>query len=143
MVITARFSPGNINPNARSSHSGWILSWLIALSAVVGSGVADVPEAQQAEVDHLLAFVQNSDCQFIRNGAASGNAAAVNHIRRKYRHFRDQIEDTESFIELTASISTISGQHYIITCPGQPEQNSGDWLMGELVRFRKESPTAE
>ena len=142
-----RFLSGNARPESRSSRSGWILAripaWVLALAPTIDTGFADVPEAQQAEVEHLMAFVAKSDCQFVRNGKVSGNSKAVNHIKRKYRHFSDEIEDTESFIELSASKSTISGQPYIVACPDQPDQNSGDWLMAELVRFRKESTIAE
>jgi hypothetical protein len=116
----------------------WILiaMYLLAQSTTCR---ADVPQEQVPEVAHLLSFVSASDCRLIRNGRESSNAAAVKHIQRKYRYFRDAITDTESFIELAASRSTSSGEDYRVACPGKSAENSGDWLMRELKRFRSAS----
>ena len=97
---------------------------------------ADVPDTQLTEVEHLLAFLENSDCEMIRNGRSHSGEEAVKHVRRKYDYYRNDIASTEDFIELSASRSTMSGKPYKVHCPGQPPVNSRDWLLTELGAFR-------
>jgi len=96
---------------------------------------ADVPPAQRAEVEHLLTWVQQSSCVFIRNGRKYTGQRAERHIMRKYEHFRDEIVDTGSFIELAASRSMASGRPYLIACDGYARP-SRDVLLEELARHR-------
>src|SRR5689334_5140846 len=72
------------------------------------SVVADVPGSQRAEVDHLFEYVRTSKCQIERNGQLYPGAAAVEHMQKKYEHFRDEIDSTEEFIDLVASRSEVS-----------------------------------
>ena len=109
-----------------------LLAVLVSMTPVS----ADVPAAQRAEVEHLLAFVRNSECIFIRNGDEHAAADAHDHIVRKYEHFADEIDSTEGFIELAASRSTFSGKAYAVRC-GETRLSSRDWLLQELARFRK------
>ena len=109
---------------------------LLAVLVFATPVAADVPAAQRAEVEHLLAFVKRSDCIFIRNGDKHAAADAHDHIVRKYEHFADEIDSTESFIELAASRSTFSGKAYSVRC-GETLLPSRDWLLQELARFRK------
>lgn len=100
--------------------------------------LADVPPAQQHEVAHLLLFVGKSSCSLIRNGSShQGNDAAA-HIKQKYDYFRGKIKTTEQFIELAASKSSSSGKEYRVSCPGEPQISSRDWLMAELGRYRRQ-----
>jgi len=97
---------------------------------------ADVPPNQQPEVDHLLAFVRQSDCLLIRNGSEYTGKNAVSHIQKKYDYFRDDIATTEAFIKYSATKSTMSGKYYTIRCPGKKEIRTQDWLLQELSEFR-------
>ena len=74
----------------------------------------------------------------MRNGREHDSAEAVEHIRRKYRHFDDEIDSAESFIEYSATRSTMSGKPYSIRCPGEAEQPSASWLLEELARYRRQ-----
>jgi hypothetical protein len=87
-------------------------------------------------VEHLLAFLENSECEMVRNGRSHNGEEAVKHVRRKYEYYRDDIYSTEDFIRLSASRSTMSGKPYQIHCPGQPTVTSQDWLLTELAAFR-------
>lgn len=100
------------------------------------SSHADVPPGQQAEVEHLIAYLENSDCSMLRNGREYSGEEGARHVRRKYEHFRDKIDSTEEFIELSASKSTISGKPYEVHCPGQPSKESAAWLLEELEVYR-------
>ncbi|MCU7960244.1 MAG: DUF5329 domain-containing protein [gamma proteobacterium symbiont of Bathyaustriella thionipta] len=90
----------------------------------------------QNEIDHLLEFVKNTDCQYERNGDLHSGPEAVAHIRKKYNYFKDDIDSSEKFIELSASKSTMSGKFYMIHCADQPSIKSQQWLLQELHRYR-------
>lgn len=97
---------------------------------------ADVPPAQSSEVDHLISYLENSGCVMIRNGKEYEGSEGADHVRRKYDHFRDEIDSTESFIEYSATKSLFSGRQYQVRCPGEESVSSSDWLMAELERYR-------
>lgn len=102
--------------------------------------LADVPPSQRAEVEHLFHFIKQSACIFERNGHQYPAAEAVVHIQKKYDYFRDKINNTEEFIEYSATKSTISGRMYYVSCPGQDRITSRDWLLAELKRYRQHGP---
>jgi hypothetical protein len=92
--------------------------------------------ANQTEINHLLEFVKSTECQYERNGDMHNGQEAFKHIKRKYKHFKDDIDTTESFIKLSATKSKMSGKKYRIHCQGQPIIYSQDWLLAELLNFR-------
>ena len=98
-----------------------------------------MPPAQRAEVEHLVAFIADSDCAMRRNGRAHDAAEAAAHVRRKYGHFRDEIASTEDFIARAATRSLLSGRPYTVLCPGRAERPAADWLREELEAFRARS----
>ena len=100
--------------------------------------VADVPANQVIEVNHLLAFVKESGCIINRNGTDHPAVKGISHIEKKYDYFRDDITSTEEFIEYSATKSTMSGDFYMVSCPGKETIRTQDWLMAELKRFRAE-----
>jgi hypothetical protein len=100
--------------------------------------VADVPANQVIEVNHLLAFVKESGCIINRNGTDHPAVKGISHIKKKYDYFRDDITSTEEFIEYSATKSTMSGDFYMVSCPGKEAIRTQDWLMAELKRFRAE-----
>jgi hypothetical protein len=98
--------------------------------------LAEVPAAQKQEIDHLLSFVQQSSCRINRNGKFYDASEAVSHIRKKYAYFRDEIQTTEQFIELSATKSTMSGKYYMVQCDGSEQVRTKDWLLSELASYR-------
>ena len=100
------------------------------------SANADVSSNQVDEVSHLLAFVKNSGCVINRNGTDYLAEKGVSHIENKYDYFRDDIQNTEDFIEYSATKSTMSGDYYIVTCPGKNTIKTRDWLLTELQKYR-------
>jgi hypothetical protein len=93
------------------------------------------------EIEHLIAFIRNSPCVFIRNGAEYDGATAADHVRQKYEYYRDRdrIHSVEDFIDLAATRSALSGKPYRIRCPGKPAGPAADWLRAELPRIRAET----
>jgi hypothetical protein len=93
----------------------------------------------QAEIDHLLRYIETADCTFIRNGSSHDSRSAGEHIRKKYRHTKRHIRCAEDFIRYVASQSSISGQPYRVICNGVP-MLTADWLTKELARIRENAP---
>ena len=91
----------------------------------------------QTEITHLLDFVANTTCKYERNGTIYDGGEAQIHIRKKYHYFIDKIESAEDFIKYSATESTMSGNKYKILCANMAVQNSGDWLLEELKKFRQ------
>lgn len=125
---------------SRGQASRWPARWgslLLCLGfTAAAAGRADVPPDQAPEVEHLLRYLETSDCAMVRNGKAHSGADGASHVRRKYDHFRDEIDSTEKFIDLAATKSLRSGQPYEVHCPGAPPVPSADWLRTELERYR-------
>ena len=105
---------------------------------LTGTAQADVSPKQQAEVAHLLQFVQNSPCRVNRNGSFHQGEDAAAHILKKYDYFRKKIKTTEQFIEYSATKSTMSKKHYTVLCDGQKPIRTRDWLLQELVTYREQ-----
>ena len=88
------------------------------------------------EINHLLNFVSSSSCNFERNGSTHPAAKAVEHIKKKYDYYEDDIVSAEDFIKYSATKSTMSGKQYQIHCEGKKTITSKAWLLTELERFR-------
>ena len=109
---------------------------IATLMLACGNAPADVPPAQRAEVEHLIAFVRETECRIERNGKYYDGLAAVKHIEKKYAYFRDDIESTEDFIRLAASRSTLSGRAYTVICGDAEPIETQAWLLQELESLR-------
>ena len=97
---------------------------------------SDVPPDQVDEVQHLINYLETSDCNMVRNGKSYNGKDGAKHVRRKYDHFRDEISSTEDFIAYSATKSLMSSKLYQVQCPGQEAVPSADWLLEELEVFR-------
>lgn len=112
---------------------------LLAALAAGGMAQAKAPEATQAEVAHLMAAVEKSQCKFNRNGSWHGAKAARSHLQKKFAYMdkRDLAPSTEKFIELGASTSSSSGKPYQMQCGSEKPVTSATWLNDELAKYRK------
>ncbi len=113
---------------------------LMCLSFTAHGAGAQLSERSQAEIDHLINVIANNPCQFVRNGRGHSQQEAVAHIREKLDYFRDDIKDAETFIELTATKSTLTGRPYLIQCLDKPVKLSRLWLLQELKQYRAANP---
>lgn len=105
-----------------------ICVFILALSLAAQADTA-------GEIDHLLGFIEDSGCTFVRNGDAHDSAGARKHIEGKYDYARRWIQTTEQFVEYTATRSSVSGKPYVVSCGGH-EQPSSEWLLSELENYR-------
>jgi uncharacterized protein DUF5329 len=90
----------------------------------------------QLEIDHLLAYVEVSRCEFQRNGSWYDSHRALEHLQSKYGFLKDSVSTAEDFIERAASRSSMSGQPYQVRCGSDAPIPSAQWLLVELTRFR-------
>ena len=101
-----------------------------------------LPPAAQQEVEHLIGHLEQSGCRFNRNGTWYSARDAKQHLNKKYAYLirKDMLTTTESFIELAASQSSVSGKPYLVQCGERVPQASGDWFREELQRIRGSKP---
>jgi len=119
-----------------------------ALLFAAWSGVAlatPTPAPIRAEIDALLARLQSSGCQFLRNGTWYDGAKAKEHLLKKLKHIERKVtlQSTEQFIELAAATSSSSGKPYEVKCGTAAPVHSQQWLTGELAKLRSSSATGK
>jgi len=127
-----------VNPSTLFSDRSFQFSALVLLICLAIGSRADVPAEQEAEVEHLISYLAESDCQMVRNGKSHNGTDGANHVRRKYAHFRKEISSTEDFIRYSATKSTLSSRYYEVQCPGEAPVRSQDWLLKELKAYRSQ-----
>jgi hypothetical protein len=126
---------GRARSRARLTRCTRLLGGVVALLLVCPLAGAPGPEAQ-TEIDHLLGFILDSSCRFVRNGRDYDADRAHRHVLRKFEYFEDEITTAEDFIEYSATRSTMSGRPYQFVC-GDSVRESADVLREELARFRE------
>ncbi len=90
----------------------------------------------EKEIQHLLQFVEDSQCVFIRNDVHHSSVKAKQHLAKKYNYIRKRVEKAEDFIHYAATKSSMSGKMYTVICEGL-ELHSSTWLQTELRRYRQ------
>ena len=112
---------------------------MAVLLLIVAAAAAATPDpAAQAEIAHLLSYLETSGCAFYRNGTWHDAKEARAHLEKKRNYLvnRSLIGSTEDFIAKAATASSVSGEKYLVRCtPDQPVP-SGAWLRAELQHFR-------
>ena len=110
----------------------------LGLLAVGAVHAAPLPAPARAEVDALLTRLQNSGCQFNRNGSWYSGAEARSHLLRKleYLEGKDMVHNADQFIVLGASTSSSSGKPYLVRCGAAQPVDSKSWLGAELQAMR-------
>ena len=93
----------------------------------------------EKEIVHLLAYLEDSNCEFNRNGTWYSTYKAVKHIEKKYRYYMKKglINSAEQFIDRAAARSSMSGKSYLVRCGDSGPVESSTWLTQELKRFRE------
>jgi len=110
-----------------------LLICLMSMFLFVSTGVAHADKSD--EIDHLLGFIAQSDCIYIRNGKEYSALEARDHIAGKYESVKWRIKTSETFISKIASRSSFSGKQYMIRCK-EEEQTTEQWLSRELENYR-------
>lgn len=101
------------------------------------AATAQATGAADAEIAHLIKFVDGTQCRYERNGEMHSGKEAAEHIQKKYTHFKDRIATAEDFIAFSATKSELSGKKYRVFCGGKDVQDSDRWLLEELKTYRQ------
>lgn len=114
---------------------------VIILVALFLPGIAGGEDSRlndENEINHLLQFVERSDCTFVRNDVKYDGERARKHLERKYNFIKKRSKQVsaELFIEYAASKSSLSKKPYFVEC-GARTITSEQWLLGELERNRR------
>jgi hypothetical protein len=114
---------------------------ILLMLALLWSGIAIGQTSSAAttrEIAHLFSALEQSDCQFYRNGSWYGASKASAHLRRKYEYIlrRGPVKSAETFIDLAASKSSFSGKPYLVRCGDLAPVESGAWFRQKLADFR-------
>jgi hypothetical protein len=114
----------------------------LAMACALGVGVALAAEpspAAKKEIEHLLSRLENSGCEFFRNGSWYSSKEARGHLQQKYDYLlkKGMISTAESFVELGATSSSASGKPYQVRCAGDAQPTpSAAWLRAQLDSYR-------
>lgn len=121
----------------RTSKTAIPVLLALALAAPLMAGASPSPGVQQ-EVKYLLGYVENSGCEFYRNGSWSDAKTAQGHIQTKYNFLvgRDHVATVSDFIDKAASESSMTGTPYQVRCGQKPPVLSRAWLGEELARHQ-------
>jgi hypothetical protein len=115
---------------------------VLAILAMIGHGwlpTRAMPSAEQAKVEHLLAYIGGlKDCVFIRNGREYEAAQAEAHLRMKLQKAGDRVTSAREFIDRCASSSYASGKPYLIRCGSAAPRPCREVLLEELARCEKD-----
>ena len=114
------------------------LRYCISFLIIVATVLAPMESRADTEIEikHLIEYIENSKCTFIRNGKEYSTEEALTHIQNKYEYAKRWIKSAEDFIKYTVTKSSMSGQPYTVWCNGQ-KILSAEWLAAELKRFKK------
>jgi hypothetical protein len=110
-----------------------LLICIVSTILLVSTGI--VYAGKSDEINHLLEFIAQSDCTYIRNGKEYSSLEARDHIAGKYESVKWRIKTSETFIHKIASRSSLSGKQYLIRCD-EEEQTTEQWLSSELRNYR-------
>ena len=94
------------------------------------------------EIAHLLDFMEQSQCEFFRNGTWYKDAKAIReHAELKTKYFlnKGKIKTAEDCITWAGSKSELSGKPYMVKCGSKQQEPTAQWLTRELNHFRIEA----
>lgn len=157
MIIWPSLAPGAVGaddlPVCRDNggyHGGMRKITTLALLALLActsfaAHAADLPAASRTEIDALLSRLGASGCQFNRNGTWYSSADARAHLAKKFNYLveKKKLDDTEQFIKLAATASSMSGKPYQVRCGDAQPVASHIWLANELQTMRAKAAPAK
>ncbi len=118
---------------------------LVITAAVMFAAPANAtPSEQESQViEQLIAQVAVArKTVFIRNGREVGAPAAAEHLRAKYRHFKDRIATASDFIRLAGTRSELTGVPYRVRLPDGKTLTSAEFLHDQLKALQSASAGA-
>jgi len=124
--------------NSRAAAAALAFSFAAAAGLAPTAAHAEIPPAAKVEIDHLVAYVAGSGCEFYRNGSWYDSKKGAEHLQMKldYLSARNVIQAAADFIDKAATQSSMSSLSYKVRCAGGEPVLSAKWLNDELAHFR-------
>ena len=124
-------------PAMRTLKFGRQTALALALACPLFAHANPSPTVLQ-EVQYLLGFIEQSGCEFNRNGSWTDAKAAVAHVKMKFDYLlqKDKIASAADFIEKAASESSLTGTPYQVKCGKAAAMLSRAWLTDELKKYQ-------
>jgi hypothetical protein len=121
--------------NIRSAVKFGLAPGLLLASLALAAPSADV----QTEIEYLLQHIEDSGCEFCRNGSWYNGRRARTHLYEKYQYLvaHDEISSADDFIDRVATRSNVSGISYQIRCSDGAPLDSKPWLQDALATYRQ------
>jgi hypothetical protein len=119
------------------------IRWAVVFMSIwltVGTAHAQAPSAAaQQEIEQLFTALQQSQCEFQRNGSWYDAGKATEHLRQKYDYLlkKKLAPTTEAFIERAATQSSLSGKPYQVRCGQAQAVPSKQWFEQQLKALRR------
>lgn len=114
---------------------------LFGPGSIAAANGGDLTPAAQAEIAHLLDYLDASGCQFLRGGTWHDAHASRAHVETKYRFVQDRnlVGSAEEFIDKAVTASSVTGVAYQVRCGSAAPVASATWLKAELDRLRAQA----
>ena len=93
--------------------------------------------SEEQKIEKLIAYIENNNVKFIRNGSEYSPKQAAEHLRMKRRKAGSKIKTAEDFIDHIASKSYVSGEPYQMKFSNGSVINTRDILYHELKMIEK------
>jgi hypothetical protein len=116
---------------------------LLCISVRAVTSAAPLPAQQgklseKQKIDLLIQYVSDmKGAVFIRNGSEHSPAEAAKHLRQKLSKAGGKVKTAMDFIRHCASVSSFSGEKYIIRLADGRERPSRDVLTEQLKLIEK------
>ena len=105
----------------------------LALAAIAAPAT---PPTEDQKIEALIGRVdQMTDAVFVRNGSSYDGHAAAKHLREKWRWKKGEVKTARDFIRLCASVSSQSGQPYLLRWKDGRTQKAADFFGAELDKL--------
>ncbi len=119
----------------------WLITLLLAFAIASSASCADAPSADTAQIEALISGIEGlKDASFVRNGSEYDAKTAAKFLRGKWNSHKKEIVTATDFIEKAASVSSTSGQPYIIRFKDGKEVKCGTYLKEKLQKLSPATP---
>jgi hypothetical protein len=93
---------------------------------------------EKEKIESLIKHIGSlKDVKFVRNGTAYSSDNAAEFLRRKWETSTAKVKTAKDFIEHVATMSSTTGQPYLIRFKDGKEMKSSEYLRGELEKLEK------
>ena len=119
---------------------------MVALLLIVlaSSSASAQPMTEDQKIEALIRTIDGmKDAVFVRNGTAYEGHAAAQHLRDKWRWKKGEVKTARDFIRVCASVSSQSGQPYLVRWKDGRVEKSGDFLSAALDRLEGRAAPAK